>query len=181
MLEIEVKQPNFLPEPANDPLSWAKQSKVTEKWIRYVAPQLGLDPSQIVLAGALSNIIGDDANCFGEKGITSFDLKLGKLSKALLLTRLGWEIELPEVPLNIKQNLVNYLKLIRDLDFEIKESFDFAREFHNELVKSTERDIAKNRKLGEAIVYRKENWGKLKPYYDQFIMLSLNVTEAKTP
>lgn len=58
----EIHQPDITVPDFKDPLKYSKLAKVQEKWLRCVAPQLGLDGGKLVLGTVILQIIGDDEN-----------------------------------------------------------------------------------------------------------------------
>ena len=165
----EVQQPPNLERPdLKQNLAWAGISRVHSEWLRFVAPQLGLDPKKLVLGGALSSIIGDDANSFGYAFY--FNPELSENAKASIYERMDWESSLPEMPKSIKDQIRKVKSLFETLVWTDKDDFNKARDIYVKEIKNfTQHQIALNKNLREAVRYSDQVVEKWSPYWSEFL------------
>lgn len=107
-IEVNLPQYNW-----KDPDNWAKSTEVYIAWLRVACPQLGLDTKRVITANILTTIIGDDINCFG----LSYKPEQTKITQRFLQIRMGTEINAPETPYDIKQQLIRVRGELHRIDW----------------------------------------------------------------
>ena len=119
----EITQPTNIAVPKEtDPMAWAKFERISSEWIRYVAPQVGLDPQKLILAQVLECIVGDDRSAFSY----FFSPKKADLFKKRIFERMDWELSLPETPENIKKQIRKTMSKTENLDFTKNDQWKMA-------------------------------------------------------
>lgn len=144
----ELPRPNL-----ENPDSWASLSVVHQKWLRQVAPQLGLDAKKAIVGDAVSSIIGDDTNCFPPEA-AGFHPEWSETGKRHLEIRLNYEIDTPELPDTIRQRLRKVKKQITALDWKDEKQYGKAKDLWQRDAKHfTQRQVALNGEIREALRY----------------------------
>lgn len=138
----------------DDPFSWARIARIHSDWLRQVAPSYGIDVPKLILGDVLGSIVGDDENCFGIKAAGFRSAEIANLGKRSLLERLDWEIEVPELPENIRGQLEKVKQQLIDLDWSDSAGFNRARDIWTKLAKNfTQRQLALHPDLRQAQKY----------------------------
>lgn len=165
----EVEQPSHLVRPdLTDPITWASVASLHCEWLRAVAPQLGLDTEKLILGDALSSIIGDDANSFGSQAI--YFPEFTENSKTSIFIRMDWDSEVPELPINIRNQIRIIRQQLVELDWQGKENFEKARNIWVKGVCNfTRHQIALNENLRAALKYDLQMNPEWSPYWDDFL------------
>jgi len=169
-MRVEVEQPDIDRVPLDHPRAWAEYAQVHSKWLRAVALQFGLDVDKLILGDVLSTIIGDDANCFiwYESG-APFESEWAERARNNLLFRLGWEINTPELPDNIREKLREVKEAVELLDWTNEATFKEAMKIWYSAKDWVVEEIDKKPKLREAIEYDSEESQVLSEAYEKFI------------
>jgi len=168
-----IQQPEIAVLNEDDELYWAMIERVYIEWLRHVGPQLDLDVSAMALRLVLSNIIGDDFNCFAWANY-GYDVEGAKRSRKNYLERLNCEIDLPELPDEIRDRLIQTRDKITELDWEVEGEFFKAREIFLETKKWVSNYIDVNPNLKSILSLRKD---KLENVLNEHWLSFLN-TEA---
>lgn len=145
----EVSRPDL-----DDPFSWARIARIHSDWLRSTAPSYGMDVPKLILGDVLASIVGDDENCFGIKAAGFRSAEMANRGKQYLLERLNWEIEVPELPENIRGQLEKVRQQLTDLDWSDGAGFNRARDIWTKLAKNfTQRQLALHLDLRQAQKY----------------------------
>ncbi len=123
--ELEEKQREWIEYP---------QKKIEE--IRQKAKEVGLDPEHIARGYIIENIIGDDGNAFGPTRLGSFNRENSILAWETISWRLNWEIDRPETPPEVKEQLGKILKKMQEIDWTTEEGFEEAYQLWREDAKN---------------------------------------------
>ena len=107
---------------------WATAVRTHEEWIRSNASRYEIDASKYILGYVLETIIGDDARCFGGLWNIRYDRQIAEMGKELLLIRLQWEIDVPELPANIRQRLEGFKGEADEADWASEDGFSAIKE-----------------------------------------------------
>lgn len=141
---------------------------VNAAWLRYIGPQLNLDPYKLVLGGALRSIVGDDGNAFAFVGRLS--PKDSQSAKEFILERMDWELGLPELPDDIKAQISTAREKLEGFDFTDIKRFRQARKYWTkEVYLYTEQQLATNGKLKAVVEYAEAAGSIWSPYWQQFL------------
>lgn len=170
----EIHQPQLQVPSPEDPMAWAMFSQIREQWMRYVAPQLGVDVEKLILGDVLSTIIGDDVNCFfWDFGGKVFLPESAARTQELLLFRLNWEIGVPELPDEVREKLEDVKAAFEGEDLsDLKEraTYERAKEHWYRMKGEVEQMIDENPAYQEAISYRVFEWDvKFHTPYQEFL------------
>ena len=159
----EIVQPIIqLPE-KNDPLRWAKESKVMNNWMGVVAPQLAMDTEKILLGNVLANIIGDDSNIFNYYIPEYIDTV-----KPSILERLNFEIDTPELPNHFRNKLIEVKNTIESTKLNSKKEWSSIRNIWFKTYSWIKDEVNKTPELIDAINYHSEQMCVLSPYWRSF-------------
>ncbi len=155
-----VQQPKGIEIPDRDnPITWAIMPRVYIEWARQVAPQLNIDTKKLVSGFLIDTILTDDLGVFG--GAYYPDLAWGHQQQ--LLKRLDVEIETPETPQDLIENLKSAQAKIKELDWTKEKDFKEAERIWTEMVNTP---AQKHINLAEE--YRL-NSVTLSPYWKAFL------------
>jgi hypothetical protein len=150
-----------------DPMLWASLCKTHTEWMRHIAPQLGFDTPRVIKGMALASIIGDDENSFG---FFFMKAEWGEMIEKQIFERMDWEVNLPEVPENIKEQIRKTQKKLTEINFDNKEEYDIGRAFWKKHVRNfTNHQLALNKNLREDLDYSHEANKKWSPYWWDFL------------
>lgn len=161
----EIKQPSLPIPDGDDPLNWAKKTRLNYEWLEQVGPQLGLNISQLFLGRVLNSIITDDINSFG----MYFMADKANLAKDSILERMDWEISIRETPEPIKTKLQEVIDLIQPLDLTDKTNYHLANESWAEVKDWVEQQVKIKKNWQDALDYDSnvdKIWG---PYWSEFL------------
>lgn len=167
----EAEPPKYVYSRTNDdPLYWAGEDREWSAWIRENAHFFKLngesiDGSKVVLGMALSNICGDDGNCFGKS--TGYIPEHAEENRLSIIERLDWEGTVTELPQGILTHVVNLRDKFSRMSFGKESWFYYARFEYIKLRDFTMRAIQENPDLFDACQYYFETNGVLnKEIYD---------------
>lgn len=152
-----------------NPLTWANICEVHENWVRRFGPKYGIDVPKYILGAIIGNIIGDDENCFGIPA-APFHPDNATISKQYLLIRLGWEINCPETPPEVKKCLEEFLPIAETVDWTNEENFGVIRERWCKEVKGfVSTRLEENKEYWEAREYKLEQVSLITESWTKFI------------
>jgi hypothetical protein len=166
LIQPEIERPK-----QTDPLYWAWVStRLHFEWIRSVGPQLNLNVDRYILGKLLHTILYDDANNFTwTLGGRIFDIDKANHAKLLLMERVKCEVETPELPSIIRQNLEPIIDLIEDSDWSDFEQFNRVKDRWYSFKGWTEELVRDNLDYREAIDYASCKNRLINPYWKMFL------------
>ena len=157
-----------------DPMTWAVAPQICEQWQRHVAPQLGIDVEKLMLGDVLSTIIGDDPELLIWVGKLSFDPERASLNRDQLMFRLDWELQVPELPDEVRENLEAVkqdLEADEYADWTVQENFLRARAVWQSFRTTTEAIVEEDPDYQAAVIYHDHMWEKrLREPYKVFLL-----------
>ncbi|MDD4382004.1 MAG: hypothetical protein PHE21_01520 [Candidatus Dojkabacteria bacterium] len=163
-MSVELQKFDF-----KNPNAWALISKFRSDWVRQVASKYEIDVPRFMLGCLLGTIVGDDSNCFGLY-CAPFDAKIAKIGKEYLIIRMGWEIDLPETPVEIRRKLEDLLPEVMERDWGKEEDFITIRnKWHTGIRNFVEEEISREKEYEEAIRYSCECNETLNEEYSELL------------
>lgn len=141
------------PVKKDDPLYWGKERAVRTAWFRENGPALDLDVPKLILGTAVGSIVWDDPNSYLMIHAPLTERTIIEKSKALALERLRWEISLPEVPLSIKEKLVELQQTAVTTDWVNADAYSTVRSRQEALVDYVKQLLNTDTQLAEAVDY----------------------------
>ena len=107
-VEVHLDRPDW-----KDPDVWAKTGETYIAWLRQAVPQLDLDTKRIIIGFIFRTIIGDDRNCFGPYYMAD----MIETAQRHLQIRMDTEINTPEIPEDIRQQLIRVGSQLHGIDW----------------------------------------------------------------
>lgn len=161
-------------ENKEDPTAITKNLIRRDSWLRSKGSEIGLDSSKFILGSVLSDIIGDDYNCFYWSNFPLYQdenlyQKAAVHAQDDYTSRLEREVATPELPQTIrdriKQNLDD-VKLRKWIDrrnlIDAKEKWTEVKDWVNQLIK-------KDSSLKQAIDYSIDFSDKVNSFYQEYL------------
>ena len=136
---------------------WARQSRVDSDWIRIQAPGVGLDPSKMALGHVLRIILGDDRNSFTQVHDLIIDEESTRANQSAAIERLDWEIEVPEIPQELREQLIVLKQHFVDSDWSSKIKYIIAKNRWFEMQNGLEVSLEQKPELKAALEYYDDN------------------------
>lgn len=160
----EITQPDIPRLDFEDPLAWSKALRLRIEWIRHVAPQLDLDPGKLILAEVINSITGDDRVEF-----IIFNPEKADCNQNLYLERVCCEIETPETPESIRENLIIIKNISQSINWSIETNYNLIKEMFMDLKKKAKKHSEKDPELIEALKYHDLHKSTLDKLWHEFI------------
>jgi len=144
-------------------------------WLRFVAPQLGIDSDRYILGEILGNIQGDDDYFFrGKERVWKGDSEMANIARDQLMGRIQWKLEAPETPTEINEKLKILKITLKDLDWVTEENYQLAKDMWRKIQKLVANGRENRSEWDDAVKYSFEAdkmWRpKGLPYYWEAFM-----------
>lgn len=173
-MKREIEQPTHLELPdVNDPFSWALYARLNADWLRHIGPQLGMDMPKLMMGDALSDIIGDDYGAIAAWNVIIGHQENASMCMRMLLERMDWESDTPDLPLEIRTAILNTIENVKDLNladekeyYQVKNEWLTLRHFVQDI-------IAERPELQEALDYSLEQSEIWSSYWQAFLGMEL--------
>ncbi len=146
---MEIIQPKPLEK--SQIKDWAGLPAYHEQWLRQIAEPAGLDIAKLVLGLAVESITCDDANSIYL--IENNPPQVQRERQKDLLTRLNWEVSLPEMPDPLKSKIEKVIKKVQKADFGITAERDPAIAAWQELKQKFQDQIDSPRESPVSVAY----------------------------
>lgn len=152
---------------------WAERERRVADWLRLNAAKLGVDTAQYIRGQLLTCIVGDDSNCFvnlrfiSPKDLPKF-LEGGRLQ---LLERVSWELGAPELPDDIKQELLKIQEHIQKHSWNSLKDAGSAEIKWRRAKDYTQQRINQDPNLAEAVSYYHQQTPVVNNHYHKAVRL----------
>jgi hypothetical protein len=165
----EIYQPDIARPEGEEWIVWAESPAVYDRWVRDIAPQLGIDARKVALGHVLKSIVGDDGSVFFLSGAGYFNREQVGIMHDTLVIRLGWEVGVPELPMDVRQSLSGVLDVVRDADWNDGLALVASRDAWRTAVGEIDARIDSDTSLKSAVSYYVHAHERLASYWSRFM------------
>jgi len=109
-----------------------------------------IEREKFILGCVLINILNDDSNAFG----IFFSSKFTPSCKVGLLARLGWEVELKELPEDIKERIKKTVEDAEKIDWSDKDQYEvLVNDWKTNVKEFTRKEVDENSDYRDSMEY----------------------------